>query len=320
MEVILQNLPFILGGIAVLIAIGLVAVGFVEEQDQDTLTKRLESYGASEEGASSLEEIEMSVPFAERVLLPVMQAIARFVTRFTPQQVLETTQHQIDLAGNPKSLTPAVLWTLRIALTLGLSPLLGFVFLMTKQGPIRMLAAFAGGAVVGFLLPPMWLRSRVSRRQQAIIRALPDALDLLTICVEAGLGFDAAMSKVYEKWSNDLAMAFGRVLQEIQLGKTRREALRDIADRMEVPDMSTFVAAIIQADQLGVSIAKVLRIQSDQMRVKRRQRAQEKAQQAPVKMVIPLVLLVFPSIWIVLLGPAGIQLFEVFGLSGIGGF
>ena len=166
-------------------------------------------------------------------------------------------------------------------------------------------------------MPPLWLRSKVTRRQQAITRALPDALDLLTICVEAGLGFDAAMSKVHEKWDNDLALSFGRVLQEMQIGKTRREALRDVADRMEVPDVSSFVAAIIQADQLGVSIAKVLRIQSDQMRVKRRQRAQEKAQQAPVKMVIPLVLLVFPSIWIVLLGPAGIQLFEVFGLVPI---
>jgi tight adherence protein C len=317
MEVILSNLPFILGGIAVLIAIGLVAIGFVEEQGQDTLTKRLEQYGTREEVGTSLEEIEMSVPFAERVLLPMMQMVAKFVTQFTPQQVLETTQHQIDLAGNPKSLTPAVLWTIRIVLTLTLSVLMGLVFLVTKQGAIRLLAAFAGGAVVGFMLPPMWLRSRVTRRQQAIIKALPDALDLLTICVEAGLGFDAAMSKVYEKWTNDLALAFGRVLQEIQLGKTRREALRDVADRMEVSDVSTFVAAIIQADQLGVSIAKVLRIQSDQMRVKRRQRAQEKAQQAPVKMVIPLVLLVFPSIWIVLLGPAAIQLFEVFGLGGL---
>jgi tight adherence protein C len=122
--------------------------------------------------------------------------------------------------------------------------------------------------------------------------------------VEAGLGFDAAMGKVYEKWDNDLSIAFGRVIQEIQLGKIRREALRDMASRMDVPDVTSFTAAIIQADQLGVSISKILRVQSDQMRVKRRQRAQEKAQQAPVKMMIPMVLLIFPSIWIVLLGPS----------------
>jgi tight adherence protein C len=316
MEVILQNLPFILGGLAVLIAIGLVAVGFVEQQDKDPLTKRLEQYGAGEDATASLEELEMSVPFSQRVLLPIMQAVANFITQLTPQQVLENTQHQLDLAGNPQGLTPSVLWAIRIVSTLALPLLLGFVFVITKQGAIRLLAAIVGGAALGFILPPLWLRSKVTRRQQAITRALPDALDLLTICVEAGLGFDAAMSKVHEKWDNDLALSFGRVLQEMQIGKTRREALRDVADRMEVPDVSSFVAAIIQADQLGVSIAKVLRIQSDQMRVKRRQRAQEKAQQAPVKMVIPLVLLVFPSIWIVLLGPAGIQLFEVFGLGG----
>src|SRR5436305_3114864 len=156
----------------------------------------------------------------------------------------------------------------------------------------------------------------MSRHQNIIYKALPDALDLLTICVEAGLGFDAAMGKVYDKWDNDLSIAFGRVIQEIQLGKLRREALRDMASRMEVNDVTTFTAAIIQADQLGVSIAKILRIQADQMRIKRRQRAQEKAQQAPVKMLIPMVFLIFPSIWIVLLGPAIIQL-KNSNLSGI---
>jgi tight adherence protein C len=154
----------------------------------------------------------------------------------------------------------------------------------------------------------MWLKSKITRRQQAILRALPDALDLLVICVEAGLGFDAAMGKVYEKWDNELAVAFGRVLREIQLGKVRREALRDMSGRMDVPDVTGFIAAIIQADQLGVSMSKILRVQSDQMRVKRRQRAQEKAHQAPVKMMLPMVFLIFPSLWIVLLGPSIIVL------------
>jgi tight adherence protein C len=150
----------------------------------------------------------------------------------------------------------------------------------------------------------MWLGSKITRRQQAILKALPDALDLMSICVSAGLGFDQAMGKVYEKWENDLAVAFGRVLREIQLGKLRREALKDMTERMDVPDVTAFTAAVIQADQLGVSMTKILRVQSDQMRVKRRQRAQEKAHQAPVKMMIPMVLLIFPSLWIVLLGPA----------------
>jgi len=163
----------------------------------------------------------------------------------------------------------------------------------------------------------MWLQSKISRRQENILRALPDALDLLSICVEAGLGFDQAMGKIYEKWDNDLAIAFGRVLREIQLGKLRREALRDMAERMQVPDITSFTAAVIQADQLGVSLNKILRVQSDQMRVKRRQRAQEKAHQAPVKMMIPMVLLIFPSLWIVLLGPAVISLLNSGALGKI---
>jgi tight adherence protein C len=122
--------------------------------------------------------------------------------------------------------------------------------------------------------------------------------------VEAGLGFDAAMGKVYEKWDNEIAIVFGRIIQEIQLGKSRRDSMRDMARRIDVPDFSNFSSAIIQADQLGVSIGKILRIQSDQMRIKRRQRAQEKAQQAPVKMMIPMTFFIFPSIWIVLLGPS----------------
>jgi len=156
---------------------------------------------------------------------------------------------------------------------------------------------------LGYYLPGSWLGSKIRQRQKEILKSLPDALDLLTICVEAGLSFDAAMAKVVEKWDNELSRAFARVLQEIQLGKLRREALRNMADTMDIRDVSNFVAALIQADQLGVSIAKVLRIQSDQMRVRRRQRAEELARQAPIKMIIPIVFLIFPALFIILLGP-----------------
>jgi tight adherence protein C len=142
---------------------------------------------------------------------------------------------------------------------------------------------------------------------------MPDALDLLTICVEAGLGFDAAMSKVSEKWDNELSIAFGRCIREVQLGKTQRQALRDMADRLGIAEMTSFVAAVIQSQILGVSLAKVLRIQSDQMRIKRRQRAEEEAHKAPVKMILPMAFLTFPSIMIILLTPAGIQIAQTFG-------
>ena len=137
---------------------------------------------------------------------------------------------------------------------------------------------------------------------------MPDALDLLTICVEAGLGFDAAMAKVSEKWESELSWSFSRVIQEIQLGKIRREALRDMADRLGIPEMTSFVAAVIQSEQLGVSMAKVLRIQSDQMRIKRRQHAEEEAHKAPIKMLIPMALLIFPSLMITLMTPAALRL------------
>ncbi len=171
-----------------------------------------------------------------------------------------------------------------------------------------LITAIAG--ILGYFLPVVWLILRIRGRQSRILRALPDALDLLTISVEAGLGFDAAMSRVVDKWKNELTEAFARVLIEIQMGTLRREALRSMADRAEVQELTSFVAAIIQADQLGVSLARVLRIQSEQMRIRRRQRAEELAHQAPIKMMFPLVFLIFPALFIVLLGPALPRLME----------
>ncbi len=168
-------------------------------------------------------------------------------------------------------------------------------------------------------MPQMLLRARIDRRKQAIIRKFPDALDLMTICVDAGLTFDGAMAQVAEKWDDALSQEFARVVSELQLGKTRRQALLDLGDRIEVPDVLSFIASILQADQLGVSIGKVLRIQSEQMRIRRRQRAEELAQQAPVKMTFPLVFLVFPSILLVLLGPALLQILRNDALRALTG-
>jgi len=278
---------------------GLVIVGYREDSGDDPLEKRLIEYG-DRDAPVSLEEIEMSLSTRERVIIPMYRALARFAVRFTPENQIESIRRQIELAGKSQSMEPVVFFGQRIALTIGMG-VGAFVmfFFFTNWGVVKGTLGTIGGAALGYYLPVLQLKGQISRRKDAIVKALPDALDLLTICVEAGLGFEQSMGKVYEKWDNDLAIAFGRVLQEIQLGVT------------------SFVAALIQAEQLGVSIAKILRIQSDQMRVKRRQRAQEKAQQAPVKMIIPMVLLIFPSIWIVLLGPSVVILIE----SGvIGGF
>jgi tight adherence protein C len=289
---------------------GLVLVGMGDEDKSDPLEKRLAQYGDRDLPAS-LEEVELSMSTRERVIIPMYRGLARFTLQFTPENQIESIRHQIELAGKSQSMEPVMFFGQRIALTLafGVGAFVLFFF-FANLGVVKGVLATIGGALLGYYLPVLQLRGSISRRQDGIVKALPDALDLLTICVEAGLGFEQAMGKVYEKWDNDLSMAFGRVLQEIQLGKRRGEALRDMSRRMEVNDVTSFVAALVQAEQLGVSISKILRIQSDQMRVKRRQRAQEKAQQAPVKMMIPMVLLIFPSIWISLMGPSVIMLLE----------
>jgi tight adherence protein C len=289
---------------------GLVFVGMGDEDNADPLEKRLAQYGDRDLPAS-LEEVELSMSTRERVIIPMYRGLARFALQFTPENQIESIRHQIELAGKSQSMEPVMFFGQRIALTLafGVGAFVLFFF-FANLGVVKGVLATIGGALLGYYLPVLQLRGSISRRQDGIVKALPDALDLLTICVEAGLGFEQAMGKVYEKWDNDLSMAFGRVLQEIQLGKRRGEALRDMSRRMEVNDVTSFVAALVQAEQLGVSISKILRIQSDQMRVKRRQRAQEKAQQAPVKMMIPMVLLIFPSIWISLMGPSVIMLLE----------
>jgi tight adherence protein C len=178
---------------------------------------------------------------------------------------------------------------------------------------LQTMGLVAGITFTGFALPTLLVNRRIRANQKEILQAMPDAMDLLTICVEAGLGFDAAMKKVVEKWDNGLAAAFARVLHEVQLGKLRREALRDMSDRIGVDEMESFVAAVIQSEQLGVSMSRVLRVQSDAMRVKRRQRAEESAQKAPIKMLLPMVFLIFPTIMIILLGPAILQLIAVGG-------
>src|SRR5688572_13552363 len=320
------NLLIGLGVGIVVIAIILILVGLRSPNEADPLKSRLAEFSTREKPLT-LEEIELSTPFSERVLLPNLRRLGEFASRFTPQQSLETVQHQLDLAGNPRGIDPTTFWAARIIATTGLAGFMLFISFISppdsamafRASPIRAIGMAVGAAALGFFLPVMLLRSKIQRRQNLIIKAMPDALDLLTVCVEAGLGFDQAMSKVAEKWENELSLAFERVINEVRLGKLRREALRDMADRMDIPDMTSFVAAIIQADQLGVSMGKVLRIQSDQMRLKRRQRAEKKAHEAPVKMLIPMAFLIFPSIYIVLLGPAALILVNSEALRSVFG-
>jgi tight adherence protein C len=285
-----------------------------QADDIDPLQARLGEFLQRGDEVKSLEEIELSQPFAERVLVPMIRRVGEFSARFTPQKAIQDTARRMELAGNPWPIDAATFVAIRFILAVVFGGFLTAVVLISPPSNANDNFMYIGGATFGgFFLPHLLLSSKITRRQTEIRKAMPDALDLLTVCVEAGLGFDAAMSKVAEKWENELSLAFTRAIREVQLGKIRRDALRDMADRLGIAEMTSFVAAIIQSEQLGVSMAKVLRIQSDQMRMKRRQRAEEEAHKAPVKMLIPMALLIFPSIMIIILTPAAIQIMENLG-------
>ncbi len=293
---------------AVVMGIALLYFLVFKKRSSQSLEDRLNELAALGEPVS-LEELELSQPFSERVIIPLLKNLSEFAQRFTPKSNLEQARHQLRLAGLEHKFQAGQLFIARLVGAAGLL-VLGVVLALSSSGTpmYQRILMPVGGLVLGYYLPVLLLRSKIGRRQEEVLKALPDALDLLTICVEAGLGFDAAMSKVAEKWDNELSLAFSRTVQQMQLGKLRREALRDMANSLDVSDVTSFVAAIVQADQLGVSMAKVMRIQSEQMRIKRRQRAEEKARQAPVKIMIPLVFFIFPTILIVLLGPAILQI------------
>lgn len=313
-----MTLIYVLGGIVLIVAIAIAVVSLRQgdqAEEDDPLQARLAEF-IQRGDVTSLEEIELSQPFSERVLVPIIRRFGEFSARFTPQKAIQDTARKMELAGNPWPIDAATFLAIRFVLSLVLGGILSLViYLFPLADQTNNFLVIFGGFFLGFYYPHLNLTRKITDRQSEIRKAMPDALDLLTICVEAGLGFEAAMSKVAEKWDNQLALAFQRTLKEIQLGKVRREALKDMSDRLGIPEMTSFTAAIIQSEQLGVSLSKVLRIQSDQMRVKRRQYAEEMAHKAPIKMIIPMALLIFPSILIIILTPAALQ---ILGSGGLG--
>jgi tight adherence protein C len=261
----------------------------------------------------TLEEVELSQPFSERVIKPGVTALLNFLGRLTPQSNLQELQHKLETAGRPYRWTVVNFVGLRLLSALVIGGL-SFVLMLFSDLPLlqRVLLTVAL-TFLGYSLPLVWLNQRIRSRQRELLRALPDGLDMLNICVGAGLGFDAALTKVGDQWDTALSQEFNRVVAEIRLGKTRRQALLDFSRRTEVMEIENFVATIVQADQLGVSIAKVLRTQAEQMRIFRRQRAEEEARQATIKLLFPLVFMIFPAMLAVLLGPAIPQIMETFG-------
>ncbi len=281
------------------------------KQNAVSIEARLQAFA---ERPRSLEELELDAPFKDRVIKPLIAGMTKFFGKLAPSKGMEKLRLQLVLAGSPFNMQVAEFTGVRFMGGIMLGALaLGVSLLMQTALPQLMMYSLLG-MVVGYILPVFWLRGRIKKRQKVILKTLPDAIDLMTISVEAGLAFDGAMQRVADKWDNDLSAEFGRALAEMRVGKSKRDALRELVARTGVADLSTFVASIIQADQLGVSIAKVLRIQSEQMRIRRRQRAEEQAHKAPILMMIPMVFLIFPATYIVILGPAVPKI-----MTGLGG-
>jgi tight adherence protein C len=288
----------------------LLAVGmYLPRTGKDVIAERLAVFNHR---ARSLEEIELQQPFADRVLRPFIRQLADALGRFQqarskhPKDAqlkgLEAIQRKLALAGNPYRWTPSDYLGMKAFAALVLGGLL--FFLMTVGGETVYAIVFGGiGVLFGWFGPELLLRSKTQARQKGIQRALPDALDLLVISVEAGLGFDAAIQRLVEKKEDALATEFARVLAEMRVGRARRDALKDMVLRTQVPDLNNFVGAILQAEQLGVSVTKVLTVQAEQMRVLRRQRAEEKAAQLQLKLIFPLAIFIFPALCVVIMGP-----------------
>lgn len=242
----------------------------------------------------------------DRLLRPAVKRLGRIGVRLTPVGTPARLQRRLDLAGNPRG------WSVeRILATKagGLCAGVAFGVLMLTSGRLYLgLLWLVGAAAAGFWLPDVLLYNTGLKRQDALRKSTPDALDMLTVCVEAGLGFDAGLAQVARNTAGPIAGEFARLLREMQIGKTRIAAFQDLAARTTVPELQIFVSALVQSDKLGIPLAGVLREQSAEMRLKRRQRAEEMAQKVPIKILFPLLLCIFPALFVVLIGPGAIQI------------
>jgi len=309
-----MGLPIIIAAVAAG-AVLLIFIGLAGSSPVDPVQARLTQLGSMQ--AKNLEELELQAPFIERTMKPLMTRLSGSVSRFTSQSFSATTEKRLALAGNPGDLRVTDWLGIKVVAAI-VGAIVGALVLggLLLHGGVMLLVMGAIGLAFGWTIPEFWLGGRVKKRQKAILLMIPDTLDLLTISVRAGLGFDAALGKVVEKLKGPLSDEFRRALAEVRVGKARRDALRDIVPRTDVPALSNFIGAVIQAEQLGVSISKVLQVQSEQLRIERRQRAEEQAAKAPIKMLFPLVGCIFPSLFIVILGPAIILIVKNLGGRG----
>ena len=283
----------------------------------NTMSKRLVQYVSSplEESqnrpnAVRLQPRLITGSFGSRIIMPFIRWIGRLFGRITPAGSIENLAKKLLIAGNPMGLGAREFYGISMASTL-LGVYLAFVIFRRGTDTINVALTLLI-LIFFYFFPKVWLQSRVTGRQNKVRRGLPDALDMLSVCATAGLGFDQSLQRVSEYWDSPIGHEFGRIINEMEMGLTRREALRNFSDRLEIREVSSFVALILQTEQLGMSISDTLHAQADQMRIERRFRAQEQAQKAPIKMLIPMAILIFPALLAVILGPAIPTLMEVF--------
>lgn len=313
---------------SLVIGVGLLAFGVLiviislRWFTSDSVAERIDVFIADAEGETGnrkvrqvVERREFSGSLLSRTIFPAFRRLANVFSRFTPAGTMESIGRQLVIAGHPYGLGPREFYGIRVLVSL--LGLVGAYFVLTRRGfdTLNILMA-VGVALFGFLLPILWLRSQVRRRQNLIQRQLPDALDMLSVCATAGLGFDQSLQRVSEFWDTELSGELSRTIGEMEMGLSRSEALRNLSDRLDVSELSSFVTLILQADQLGMSISDTLQAQAEQMRVERHYRAEEQARKIPIKMLIPMAFLIFPAILAIILGPAVPDLIGFFATFG----
>jgi tight adherence protein C len=305
----MQSWTLYLGLLLVFVGI-VVAIASFSYHERDGVARSLAAVEAISAAPDPMRQ-QLDAPFNERVTGPMFGRLTSLGRRFTPHDQSSRLRRKLDLAGNPPGWdTDRILAFKMLGLLVGAA--VGFIVPLLFGNVAWALVFGIGLAAFGFFLPNILLYQRAYDRSQTIQRELPDALDLLVISVESGLGFDAALAQVARNTSGPLAEEFFRVLQEMQLGTGRSDAMRALADRTDVTDLRGFVTAMVQADAFGIPIANVLRIQAREMRIRRSQRAEESAQKVPVKILFPLIFCILPALFIVILGPAAIQIMTAF--------
>jgi tight adherence protein C len=283
----------------------------------DEMTARLNNFVAEESPKDrqwrtlvNIRTRELSGSLVTRIFLPIVRQIGALLDRMTPTRTVDDVRHKLSIAGNPYGFEAREYFGMRILFTVfGFA--LGYLFILRGSSTLNLVAG-GGSLIIGLLLPPLWLNSRVRARQNEIRKSLPDALDMLSVCADAGLGFDQSLQRVGEYWDTPISRELSRVVSEIEMGFSRQEALRNLAQRLDVTELSSFVAVILQSDHLGMSIKDTLHAQAEQMRIERRYRAQEKARTVPIKMLLPLTFLIFPAIMAMVVGPALPSLIDLF--------